>query len=131
MKFSNEPSLRKRLKTVLNYTGEEGARVVRTNFVAVATDTRNYLTHYDDSLKSRAAQGVDLDVLASETMALLELCFLRDLGFDSAAAWEHSAGTPLFQALLRRQARLTPPIVVTEMPPQDEPIVGNPDETDE
>lgn len=56
-------------------------------FVAAVRDTRNYYTHYDEDLrkKGRVAEGVDLMKLSVCMRALLEACFLSDLGAPEKA----------------------------------------------
>jgi hypothetical protein len=56
-------------------------------FVARIKDTRNYYTHYDASLhrKGRVAEGVDLLKLTNQMRAVLETCFLEDLGAPASA----------------------------------------------
>lgn len=56
-------------------------------FVAAVKDTRNYYTHYDEALrkKGRVAEGVDLMKLTVRMRALLEACFLTDLGAPKKA----------------------------------------------
>ena len=58
-----------------------------TQFVASIKDTRNYYTHYDASLrrKGRVAEGVDLLKLTNQMRAVLEACFLSDLGAPTRA----------------------------------------------
>lgn len=56
-------------------------------FVAAVKDTRNYYTHYDEALKrnGRVADGVELLKLSVRMRALLEACFLSDLGAPEKA----------------------------------------------
>ncbi|MBM4038327.1 MAG: hypothetical protein FJ290_07425 [Planctomycetes bacterium] len=51
-------------------------------FAKKVTDTRNYFTHYSPGLKNRAARGGGLLWLKMKMEKLLEVCFLRELGFD-------------------------------------------------
>ncbi len=56
-------------------------------FIARIKDTRNYYTHYDDSLRrnGRVAEGVELLKLTNQMRGVLEVCFLSDLGAPTSA----------------------------------------------
>jgi hypothetical protein len=61
----------------------DAARVLIPDAVAFAkrvTDTRNYLTHYEERMRRRSAAGEDLWLLAQQVRFVLELCFLREMG---------------------------------------------------
>jgi hypothetical protein len=57
--------------------------VLPRKFVGITADTRNYLTHYDDSLKGRALEGADLYRISEVLIFFLQACFLHELGFSS------------------------------------------------
>jgi len=84
--YSNEPSLRRRLKDVL----AKCSAIVslnkgdQRNFVNRVVTTRNYLTHYDASLRAGAARGVDLLQLTQRLKVLVETCLLLELGFEAS-----------------------------------------------
>ena len=99
---SNEPSLQHKLDALIGHAGPQTSQFLRPGFTKVATDTRNFLSHYDSKLASKAATGDDLFTLSQESIALVEFCLLRDLGFDAPTAWDLSARTPLHQELHRR-----------------------------
>lgn len=99
--YSNEPTLRQRLEVMLQYSEIGDAPVFRDDLPRIAADTRNYLTHFNPRLKAKAAADEDLFILGREVMALLELCLLRDLGFDGPTSLVLSSNTPLFQYLLK------------------------------
>lgn len=79
----NELPLRKRLAAVAKPYAElfGGSKLVR-KFVSRATDTRNYLTHYNKELKSKAARGAKLVPLIMQLEVLLELRLLQRIGFS-------------------------------------------------
>jgi len=81
--YSNELSLRARLKELLNRhaTIAGSSADDRSEFVNDVVDTRNYLTHYDPKLKDRAATGHRLFTLTRKLRILLEACLLEELGF--------------------------------------------------
>lgn len=86
--YSNEPSLRKRLKEIMRRDPEVmepifGAdKKERKGFVGDVVDTRNYLTHYDENKKGTAAVGIELHVLSEKLKSILEACLLREAGFE-------------------------------------------------
>lgn len=96
--FGNEPRLHDRLTELVTHGGEHAIRVLRTDFVYVATKTRHRLTHYDPSRKG--ADGVDLYWLAEEAMALMEACLLRDLGLTPEEIVEATSRTQRTRDLL-------------------------------
>lgn len=55
-------------------------------FVLRVKDTRNYYTHYDEGLRrnGRVAEDADLYEITQAMRALLEVCFLQDLGISPA-----------------------------------------------
>jgi len=56
--YSNEPSLRKRLKEIFNEIRDVIPKEIFPDeeyFIGKVVDTRNYLTHYDKRLKEIAA----------------------------------------------------------------------------
>ena len=99
--YSNEPTLRQRLGAMLEYCEVAHPTLFREELPKLAADTRNYLTHFSPRLKSKAAADEDLFILGMEVMALLELCLLRDLGFDGPSSLVLSSNTPLFQHLIK------------------------------
>lgn len=82
LKYSNEPTLRKRLKDILDENEEIlGELFAEGSFINKVVDTRNYLTHYDITLKERAVQGEELYDLTKKLEKLLKACILKELGF--------------------------------------------------
>lgn len=51
------------------------------SFLESTTSTRNYLTHYNEDIKSKAAVGLDLYFLNKKLKDLMTLNLLRDVGF--------------------------------------------------
>lgn len=111
--FSNEPTLKERLARMVEFAGDEAHRFLRNDFVKVAGDTRNYLTHFNPDLKPKAAEGEDLWILSKECIALLEFCILRGLGLDGPTSLRMSAATSTFQLLMQRSGAMQSPIQVT------------------
>ncbi|MCY3729255.1 MAG: hypothetical protein OXF97_09730 [Nitrospira sp.] len=82
LNYGNELSLRQRIKRIIEpfneFIGDENQRDKLTGSIV---DTRNYLTHYDESSKSRAASGDKLIHLYLKMEAIFQLCILQELGF--------------------------------------------------
>lgn len=94
LKYSNEFSLRKRLKEIFDEYQHEIPGVFIKNkgaFIDNVVDTINYLTHYDKDLKERAASGNAIFHLTQELKTLLEICLLRELGFGSEEIEDRSS----------------------------------------
>lgn len=83
LQYANELSLRKRLSKLVKPFGELfGNESQRTTFIGRVTDTRNYLTHYDESLAARAAEGRSLWELCRKMEALCQLHILLMMGLE-------------------------------------------------
>ncbi|MBE3100128.1 MAG: hypothetical protein IMZ44_23665 [Planctomycetes bacterium] len=82
--YSNEPSLRRRLKSLFDEFEDILAHFTldRKGFAGVACNTRNYLTHYDPKLKDKAANGWDLWQLVYGTQLLVDIGLLHEFGVD-------------------------------------------------
>ncbi len=82
--YSNELALRQRLRDVLAGCPAVVGKLTSNKraFVSRAVDSRNFLTHFDPQLKARATTGIDLQPMVVTLQALVELCLLRELGFD-------------------------------------------------
>ena len=83
LKHANEPPLRARLKELLAscpLVSDEIVHKARV-FLQAAVTGRNYLTHYDPALETSAPKGIELLPLAAQVGALLEMCFLGEIGF--------------------------------------------------
>jgi len=88
LEYGFEPNLRSRLKELISELDQEIAQVlfkgsdgIKT-FINKVTDSRNYYTHYSDSLKETAVKGVDLVYLAQKTNFLLIILVLFEIGFS-------------------------------------------------
>lgn len=82
LKYGNELSLRQRIQRIIEpfkeFIGDEDQRA---KLIGSLVDTRNYLTHYDESLKTRAASGQELLSLYHKIEAIFQLCILQEMGF--------------------------------------------------
>jgi hypothetical protein len=90
LRYSNELSLRRRLKLLFaqfSYLLDDLIPDGKA-MVSEICDNRNYLTHYDATLKKRAATGGRLLLLVEVLKLLLQACFLRELGLPDAKTKE-------------------------------------------
>jgi hypothetical protein len=104
LRYSNEPSLRQRLKGMLDLVPGVQRDLVRRwgAFVQKVLDTRNYFTHHDTRLKDRSAWGEDLYLL---TEVLRYCCYgllMIELGFDRTTVDQQLRRSPRYQDLMRR-----------------------------
>ena len=82
VRYGNELSLAVRLKQIIEpFKDRLGDEEARKRFVRQIVETRNYLTHYDPSLAERAADGRDLLALCMIGEAILQLHFMKEVGF--------------------------------------------------
>ncbi|WP_192182678.1 HEPN domain-containing protein [Mesorhizobium amorphae] len=82
--YGNEISLSKRLKNIIAPFKEIlGGSRDRESFVR-KIDTRNYLTHFDERLKTRAATGKAIWPIYIKMEAIFQLQLLTVLGFSKA-----------------------------------------------
>jgi len=82
LQYANEISLAQRIESIIEPFNEffETSKT-RKNIVRNIVDTRNYLTHYNEYLKSRAAVGRELWLLCLKMEAIFQLHLLQVLGF--------------------------------------------------
>jgi hypothetical protein len=85
LKYKNEPSLRNRLNDlidiysdILQYDGKS-----KNTFISDVVDTRNYLVHYDKRLSHKRLRLERLYWASESLKLLIELCLLRELGFNN------------------------------------------------
>ena len=82
LEYGNELNLRQRIRRIIEpfkeFIGDENQR---DKLIGSIVDTRNYLTHYNESLKTRAASGEKLIHLYLKMEAIFQLRILQELGF--------------------------------------------------
>lgn len=80
--YLNEFSLRKRLKEILASCGELTSPLINNEagFIEDVVTTRNYLTHFDKKLETKAKMRKDLYQLAQKIRFILEICLLKEIG---------------------------------------------------
>jgi hypothetical protein len=82
LEYGNEVSLAARLKHIVKpFEAQIGDSKERKKLIRKIVDTRNFLTHYDRKLESKAADGAQLHALCVIAEAILQLHFLKELGF--------------------------------------------------
>jgi len=79
--YLNEYSLRKRLKEILESCGKLTSSLINTKveFIEDVVNTRNYFTHFDKKLETKAKRGESLYILTQQMKFVLEICLLREL----------------------------------------------------
>jgi ApeA N-terminal domain 1 len=85
LEYSNELSLRRRLKELLTPFPALYKELGGASFVNRILDTRNYLTHYDEKSRMNAAQGERLHWLSEKLRIVVEMCLLTELGISASA----------------------------------------------
>ncbi len=79
----NEINFGNRIKKIIEpFKKHVGSSRDRNKIIRSIVDTRNYLTHYDKSLKNKTASGNDLLTLYFKMEAFFQLHFLQILGFN-------------------------------------------------
>ncbi|WP_308388299.1 HEPN domain-containing protein [Acidithiobacillus sp. AMEEHan] len=80
----NEISLGTRIKKIIEpFKGHIGNSNQRNRLIRTIVNTRNYLTHYSESLEAEAAHGMELWELCKKMEAIFQLYLLRQLGFSN------------------------------------------------
>ena len=92
LQHGNEVNLGRRIKSIIEPFKELlGTSKDRKRLIRTIVDTRNYLTHYDKSLKSvSATSGRDLWLLCLKMEAIFQLHLLQVLGFTQAEVFDNS-----------------------------------------
>lgn len=111
LRYANEYSLRKRMGELLREhrpslpDGFPHTDAEMKIFVERATDTRNYLTHYDDTIKSKVPKRVGLVVLEYQLRLLLEIYLLSEIGLEAGKIKELAQKSRTFRTIeaLERQ----------------------------
>ena len=101
LKYGNEVNLRQRLKYIIEPFKEIiGNKKKRSGLINRIVKTRNYLTHYDQSLESEVA-GENLEFLCLKMELLFQLNFLRLIGFSQEQISSTLANCPQIQQKLQ------------------------------
>ncbi len=80
--YGNEINLGKRIKRIIEpFKDHLGNSTERCKLLRKIVDTRNYLTHYNESLKASSADGESLWVLCQKMEVIFQLHFLKVIGF--------------------------------------------------
>lgn len=85
LRYGNEVSLSRRIKSIIEPFKELlGTSKERNKLIRAIVDTRNYLTHYDQSLETVAVKGKELYMLCLKMEAIFQLHLLQILGFTQS-----------------------------------------------
>ncbi|MFH2035524.1 MAG: HEPN domain-containing protein [Candidatus Zixiibacteriota bacterium] len=80
----NEISFRNRIKRIIEpFKDLIGTAKERNKLISLIVDTRNYFTHLDKALASRAASGEKLWILYNKIELIFQLQFMNILGFNT------------------------------------------------
>jgi hypothetical protein len=94
LQHGNELNLGRRIKNIIEpFKKFIGTSKKREKLITTIVATRNYLTHYDKSLESKAASGRDLWWLCLKMEAIFQLRLLQVLGFtqqEVQSVFDHS-----------------------------------------
>ena len=82
LNYANELTLKNRIERMIELFDYFIDDERRPELIDSIKDTRNYLTHYDSDLESKAAKGQDLHILCLKIEALFQLHFLKLIGFN-------------------------------------------------
>lgn len=83
LEHCNEVTLSTRIKRVIEpFKQHIGSKKERSNLVRKIVNIRNFLTHYDDSLKSKVPESVELLHLCSRLELIFNLLLLKFIGFS-------------------------------------------------
>lgn len=83
LSFGNQFSLRKRIKDLTNrFDSLSKNKIIDINSALInkIVDSRNYYTHYDPSLESKAARGIELYDLNQQIILILTVIIFEILG---------------------------------------------------
>lgn len=82
LRYLNELSLRQRLRALIEPIRELLAPLFAPDglFIDQVVNTRNYLTHFDETIKAQACHGLTLYTLNLKLRAVLQLSLLSSLG---------------------------------------------------
>jgi hypothetical protein len=84
LKYSNEPTLQKRLQDLFNKFNCSINTLVPNQevFIRKIVDTRNYMAHRDVNLKNKTVSNKELFVITERLRILVETCLLNEIGFN-------------------------------------------------
>lgn len=103
LNYGNEFSLRRRLKDILSKNQSLSSRLIKdsSEFIGNVVDTRNYLTHYDNGLLSKAISGVELYYINRRLQILMITLLLSVMGIDEGRSLQMIARCRKFYKMLQ------------------------------
>jgi hypothetical protein len=83
LQYGNEQILADRLRSIMDLTDQASMRIGDNNewFIRSVVDTRNYFTHYDETLKERALDGFKLVVATRILSHMMKILLMLEIGF--------------------------------------------------
>lgn len=85
LNFSNEPTLHQRLSELIEEIPIQTIKKIivdQDQFIRRIKHNRNYYTHYDKSLESKALKGNELYKLSEKLRVILIVLILKEIGFS-------------------------------------------------
>lgn len=82
--FGNNLNLHSRLEEIIDFCSCDmiDKMIDKDNFIKDVKNSRNYYTHYSNTLKTKALKGKDLFYLSQKLKMILVCTFLLEIGFD-------------------------------------------------
>ena len=97
IRFGNDPSLRNRLKKLLESVSADTLSLLQIDrklFVQDVVDARNDFTHWEHEREKDRPNGAHLANLLSALLALTQLTFLKHLGVDESLVVQRMQQSP-------------------------------------
>jgi hypothetical protein len=102
LEYSNEPTLRKRLRELLDRLAESNVLNIERDFIDDVVNTRNYLTHYEEKSKDKCARGEQLFRLIQKLKLILHALLLEEVGFDANRTAIMIRRSPIYEVAFRK-----------------------------
>lgn len=99
LKYSNEPTLRNRFREIVDENSDVIGNFINSKVIQQIVTTRNYLTHYDESLKNRTSRERELYYLINKLRLTLTVCLLKEIDFSLEEINEIIPRTRIFREL--------------------------------
>jgi hypothetical protein len=104
LRYGNELNLAARIKHIVKpFSHHLGDAKERKKLIRRIVTTRNYLTHYDHRLKAEVAEGMELYALCMSSEAILQLHFLKEIGFSDTEIDDIVAKSDTLRAKLKSE----------------------------
>ncbi len=103
MRYYHEFSLRKRLKEILEKLGDIASMLIQEmdKFIDDVVNTRNFLTHYDKTLKEKSRGGHELYKISEQLRFIVEVCMLTELEMENDKIKKLLSCNRIFQHIMK------------------------------